>query len=177
MLPKDYARPALDKQRLGQLIDMIGNIRVGDAEARSRDVIGRVYEYSLSQFASAEGTLAALRDTLLPKLISGEIRLEEAASIKRGGALMDHFGRLADHHLSIPIRPDEDGFTGRECPLSDCEGYFKSSSVLDLMAVTLRATARTAGILQRTTTSRRESRSSMPNRLPCGNTPTQSART
>ena len=104
---------------------MIGNIRVGDAEARSRDVIGRVYEYSLSQFASAEGTLAALRDTLLPKLISGEIRLEEAASIKRGGALMDHFGRLADHHLSIPIRPDEDGFTGRECPLSDCEGYFK----------------------------------------------------
>ena len=32
VLPKDYARPALDKQRLGQLIDMIGNIRVGDAE-------------------------------------------------------------------------------------------------------------------------------------------------
>ncbi len=45
VLPKDYARPALDKQRLGQLIDMIGNIRVGDEEARSRDVLGRVYEY------------------------------------------------------------------------------------------------------------------------------------
>ena len=55
VLPKDYARPALDKQRLGQLIDMIGNIRVGDVEARSRDVLGRVYEYFLSQFASAEG--------------------------------------------------------------------------------------------------------------------------
>ena len=55
VLPKDYARPALDKQRLGQLIDMIGNIRVGDADARSRDVLGRVYEYFLSQFASAEG--------------------------------------------------------------------------------------------------------------------------
>ena len=55
VLPKDYARPALDKQRLGQLIDMIGNIRVGDAQARSRDVLGRVYEYFLSQFASAEG--------------------------------------------------------------------------------------------------------------------------
>ncbi len=55
VLPKDYARPALDKQRLGQLIDMIGNIRVGDAEARSRDVLGRVYEYFLSQFANAEG--------------------------------------------------------------------------------------------------------------------------
>ncbi len=55
VLPKDYARPALDKQRLGQLIDMVGNIRVGDAQARSRDVLGRVYEYFLSQFASAEG--------------------------------------------------------------------------------------------------------------------------
>ena len=53
--PKDYARPALDKQRLGQLIDRVGNIRVGDAEARSKDVLGRVYEYFLSQFASAEG--------------------------------------------------------------------------------------------------------------------------
>ena len=55
VLPKDYARPALDKERLGQLIDLISNIRVGDAEARSKDVLGRVYEYFLSQFASAEG--------------------------------------------------------------------------------------------------------------------------
>ena len=55
VLPKEYARPALDKQRLGQLIDMIGNIKVGDADARSRDVLGHVYEYFLSQFASAEG--------------------------------------------------------------------------------------------------------------------------
>ena len=55
VLPKDYARPALDKQRLGQLIDMISNIMVGDEEARSKDVLGRVYEYFLSQFASAEG--------------------------------------------------------------------------------------------------------------------------
>ena len=55
VLPKDYARPALDKTRLGQLIDLISNIRVGDAEARAKDVLGRVYEYFLSQFASAEG--------------------------------------------------------------------------------------------------------------------------
>src|SRR4029453_10499886 len=55
VLPKDYARPALDKQRLGQLIDLISNITVGDAEARSKDVLGRVYEYFLPQFASAEG--------------------------------------------------------------------------------------------------------------------------
>ena len=55
VLPKDYARPALDKRRLGQLIDLVSNIQVGDADARSRDVLGRVYEYFLAQFASAEG--------------------------------------------------------------------------------------------------------------------------
>ena len=55
VLPKDYARPAIDPQRLGQLIDLVSDIRVGDEDARSRDVLGRVYEYFLSQFASAEG--------------------------------------------------------------------------------------------------------------------------
>jgi len=49
------ARPALDKPRLGQLIDLVSNIRVGDTESRSKDILGRVYEYFLSQFASAEG--------------------------------------------------------------------------------------------------------------------------
>ncbi len=55
VLPKDYARPALDKQRLGELIDLIGTIGLGDKENRSRDILGRVYEYFLSQFAGAEG--------------------------------------------------------------------------------------------------------------------------
>jgi type I restriction enzyme M protein len=55
VLPKDYARPGLDKQRLGQLIDLIANIGLGDADSRSKDILGRVYEYFLSQFASAEG--------------------------------------------------------------------------------------------------------------------------
>ena len=55
VLPKDYARPALDKQRLGELIDLIGTIGLGDAESRSKDILGRVYEYFLGQFASAEG--------------------------------------------------------------------------------------------------------------------------
>jgi len=55
VLPKDYARPALDKTRLGQLIDMISNIKVGDEASRAKDVLGRVYEYFLSQFASDEG--------------------------------------------------------------------------------------------------------------------------
>lgn len=55
VLPKDYARPALDKQSLGELIDLIGTIGLGDQESRSKDILGRVYEYFLSQFASAEG--------------------------------------------------------------------------------------------------------------------------
>ena len=55
VLPKDYARPALDKQRLGELIDLIAKIGLGDKENRSQDVLGRVYEYFLGQFASAEG--------------------------------------------------------------------------------------------------------------------------
>ncbi len=55
VLPKDYARPTLDKQRLGGLIDLIGTIGLGDKENRSRDILGRVYEYFLSQFASSEG--------------------------------------------------------------------------------------------------------------------------
>ncbi len=55
VLPKDYARPALDKTRLGRLIDLVSNIKVGDEDARSKDVLGRVYEYFLSQFANAEG--------------------------------------------------------------------------------------------------------------------------
>ncbi len=55
VLPKDYARPALDKQRLGELIDLIGSIALGDKESRSKDILGRVYEYFLGQFADAEG--------------------------------------------------------------------------------------------------------------------------
>jgi type I restriction enzyme M protein len=55
VLPRDYARPALDKTRLGQLVDLISNIQVGDEAARAKDVLGRVYEYFLAQFASAEG--------------------------------------------------------------------------------------------------------------------------
>ena len=55
VLPKDYARPALDKTRLGQVVDMVSNIKVGGAEARATDVLGNVYEYFLEQFAIAEG--------------------------------------------------------------------------------------------------------------------------
>ncbi|NLS77972.1 MAG: SAM-dependent DNA methyltransferase [Chloroflexi bacterium] len=55
VLPKEYARPGLDKQRLGQLIDLVSEIGLGDRESRTKDILGRVYEYFLRQFASAEG--------------------------------------------------------------------------------------------------------------------------
>lgn len=55
VLPKNYARPSLDKTRLGELIDLIGTIALGDKENRSKDILGGVYEYFLGQFADAEG--------------------------------------------------------------------------------------------------------------------------
>jgi type I restriction enzyme M protein len=55
VLPKDYSRESLDKHRLGELIDVIGTIGLGDKESRSKDILGRVYEYFLGQFAAAEG--------------------------------------------------------------------------------------------------------------------------
>ena len=55
VLPKDYARPGLDKQRLGQLINLVSNVGLGAPADRAKDILGQVYEYFLAQFASAEG--------------------------------------------------------------------------------------------------------------------------
>jgi type I restriction enzyme M protein len=55
VLPGNYGRPTLDKQRLGGLVDLVSGIDFASEESRQQDVLGRVYEYFLSQFASAEG--------------------------------------------------------------------------------------------------------------------------
>jgi len=55
VLPKDYARPALNKVMLGELIDLISGIALHSGKDSSKDVLGRVYEYFLGQFAGAEG--------------------------------------------------------------------------------------------------------------------------
>jgi len=55
VLPQDYGRATLDKRRLGELVDLIGTIGLGDRESQSKDILGRVYEYFLGQFANAEG--------------------------------------------------------------------------------------------------------------------------
>jgi type I restriction enzyme M protein len=55
ILPKVYTKPNLDKQSLGELIDLISNISLGDEASKAKDILGRVYEYFLGEFAQAEG--------------------------------------------------------------------------------------------------------------------------
>jgi type I restriction enzyme M protein len=55
VLPKDYNRPALDKVMLGELIDLISGIAMGESEDKVKDLLGRVYEYFLGAFAGSEG--------------------------------------------------------------------------------------------------------------------------
>lgn len=55
VLPKVYAQEKLDKQSLGGLVDLFSTATLGTKEAQSRDILGRVFEYFLGQFALAEG--------------------------------------------------------------------------------------------------------------------------
>ena len=55
VLPKDYSRPALNKVMLGELIDLVSTIGMAEDANRSRDILGRVYEYFLGRFAGVEG--------------------------------------------------------------------------------------------------------------------------
>ena len=55
VLPKNYGRDDLDKQVLGDVVDLVSNIKVGGSQALATDVLGQVYEYFLEQFAIAEG--------------------------------------------------------------------------------------------------------------------------
>ncbi|MEC8137929.1 MAG: class I SAM-dependent DNA methyltransferase, partial [Pseudomonadota bacterium] len=109
VLPKDYARPALDKQRVGELIDLIGTIALGDADNRSKDLLGRVYEYFLSEFASAEGkkggqfyTPRCVVRTLIEMLAPYKGRIYDPACGSGGMFVQsekfveEHGGRLGD---------------------------------------------------------------------------------
>jgi type I restriction enzyme M protein len=55
VLPKDYNRPALDKVMLGELIDLVSGIGMGEPSDKAKDILGRVYEYFLGGFAGSEG--------------------------------------------------------------------------------------------------------------------------
>lgn len=54
ILPKNYARPELDKRRLGEVVDLFNNLKLKE-HGNSKDILGRTYEYAISQFASLEG--------------------------------------------------------------------------------------------------------------------------
>ena len=54
VLPKNYARQELDKAKLGELVDLF-SFNLGNREAKSQDLLGRVYEYFLGKFGSTEG--------------------------------------------------------------------------------------------------------------------------
>ena len=54
VLPKNYARPEIDKTKLGELIDLF-SFKIGDKAAKAQDVLGRVYEYFLGKFGTSEG--------------------------------------------------------------------------------------------------------------------------
>ena len=120
-MPKDYARPGLDKQRLGELIDLIGTIGLGDKENRSKDILGRVYEYFLGQFASAEGKKGGQFYT--PRCVV-RLLVEMLAPYKgrvfdpccgSGGMFVQsekfveaHGGRIGRHqHLRAGVQPDD----------------------------------------------------------------------
>ena len=109
VLPKDYARPALDKQRLGELLVLFGDIGFKDKAKRGRDVLGDVYMYFLGHFAAAEGKRGGQFYT--PKCIV-ELLVEMLAPYKgrvfdpccgSGGMFVhgekfveDHGGRIGD---------------------------------------------------------------------------------
>ena len=57
ILPKNFARPELDKRRLGDVVDLFTNIQMVE-HGNSKDILGRTYEYCLSKFAEKEGKLA-----------------------------------------------------------------------------------------------------------------------
>ena len=57
ILPKNFARPELDKRRLGDVVDLFTNIKMID-QGNEKDILGRTYEYCLAKFAEQEGKLA-----------------------------------------------------------------------------------------------------------------------
>ncbi len=112
VLPKLYADPELNKQRLGELIDLIGTIGFGGGGHKSKDLLGRVYEYFLGQFADAEGkkggqfyTPASIVKLLVGMLEPYRGRIYDGCCgsggmfVQSEKAIEEHQGRLGD--LSI----------------------------------------------------------------------------
>jgi len=120
VLSKDYARPALNKVMLGELIDLISGIALNDAGDSSKDVLGRVYEYFLGQFAGAEGkrggefyTPRSVVGVLVGMLEPGQGRIYDPCCgsggmfVQSEKFVLEHGGRIGD----IAIYGQESNYT------------------------------------------------------------------
>ncbi|MBK8228410.1 MAG: SAM-dependent DNA methyltransferase [Flavobacteriales bacterium] len=109
VLPKDYAHPDMAVVQLAPLINLISGMMLGDKESRGKDVLGRVYEYFLSQFASAEGknsgefyTPRSVVNTLVRMLAPYKGRVYDPCSGSGGMFVLsekfveEHGGRVGD---------------------------------------------------------------------------------
>lgn len=109
VLPKIYADPDLNKQRLGELIDLIGTIGFNEPGHKAKDLLGRVYEYFLGQFADAEGksggqfyTPASIVKLLVAMLEPYKGRVYDGACgsggmfVQSEKFIEEHGGRLGD---------------------------------------------------------------------------------
>lgn len=120
VLSKDYARPALNKVMLGELIDLISGIALNDVGDSSKDVLGRVYEYFLGQFAGAEGkrggefyTPRSVVGVLVGMLEPGQGRIYDPCCgsggmfVQSEKFVLEHGGRIGD----IAIYGQESNYT------------------------------------------------------------------
>jgi len=112
ILPKNYTREDLDKKRLGELVDLISGIALGDKASKSKDLLGRVYEYFLGQFADAEGkkggqfyTPKSIVKTLVAMLRPFKGRVYDPCCgsggmfVQSEKFIEEHQGRLDDVHI------------------------------------------------------------------------------
>jgi len=156
VLPKDYGRPALNAVMLGELIDLMSGIALGENRDRARDVLGRVYEYFLGQFAGSEGkrggefyTPRAVVQTMVEMLEPYKGRIYDPCCGSGGMFVQSekfveaHGGRIGD----IAIYGQESNYTTwRLCKMNlavrgidadikwNTEGTFHKNELADLRA-------------------------------------------
>lgn len=106
ILPKNFARPELDKRRLGEVVDLFTNIQMHDA-GEERDLLGRTYEYCLQKFASMEGknagefyTPSCIVRTIVEILQPYEGRIYDPAC-GSGGMFVQSAKFIARHQKSV----------------------------------------------------------------------------
>jgi type I restriction enzyme M protein len=145
VLPKDFGRPNLDKIALGRLINMVSDIALGSAADRAKDTLGRVYEYFLAQFASAEGkkggqfyTPSRVVRVLVAMLAPYKGRVYDPCC-GSGGMFVSsekfieaHSGKIGDISIYVPHIPESDEAV--------CESRSGGSDVLLLRVFDRRAT-------------------------------------